>query len=99
MSGTDYGCHVDSEDALAKAALDAAVPILAEAVAQAILRHADEHEPKPGSSFYLAWHRHFGIAARIAAGAFTTEAESRQQVARALARGDYVACPLPEEQQ
>ena len=35
MSGTDYGCHVDSEDALARAALDAAAPLLAASVAAA----------------------------------------------------------------
>ena len=33
MSGTAYDCHVDSEDALARAALDAAAPLLADAVA------------------------------------------------------------------
>lgn len=57
-------------DALARAALDAAAPVLADKIASAILRHADENEPKPGSAGYLAWHRHFEAASAIAAKAF-----------------------------
>ena len=57
-------------DALARAALEAAAPVLADQIASAILRHADQNEPKPGSSGYLAWHRHFEAASAVAARAF-----------------------------
>jgi hypothetical protein len=57
-------------DALARAALEAAVPLLADKIASAILRHADENEPGPGSSGYLAWHHHFEAASAVAAKAF-----------------------------
>ena len=57
-------------DALARAALEAAAPILADKIASAILRYADEHEPSTGSGTYLAWHRHFEAASAVAAWAF-----------------------------
>lgn len=55
---------------LARVALEAAAPILADQIATAILRHADEHEPLMGSGAYLAWHRHFDAASAVAAKAF-----------------------------
>lgn len=61
--------EVDPE-ALARVALEAAAPILADQIATAILRHADQHEPLPGSGAYLAWHRHFDAASAVAAKAF-----------------------------
>jgi hypothetical protein len=97
MSGRDYSIAIDSDEALARAALDAAAPLLAEAVAQKILEHAERMHPRDPEHVPTAWHRHFGIAARIAAGAFTTDAESKQQAAEALIRGDYVACDIPED--
>jgi hypothetical protein len=57
-------------DRLARAALDAAGPILAGEIANMILRHADENEPVPGSGGYLAWHRHFEAASAIVTKAF-----------------------------
>jgi hypothetical protein len=57
-------------DRLARAALEAAAPLLAGEIATAILRYADENEPKPGSGGYLAWHRHFEAASAVAARAF-----------------------------
>lgn len=54
----------------ARDALEAAAPILADQIASAILRHADQHEPLPGSGAYLAWHRHFDTASAVAAKAF-----------------------------
>ena len=83
-------------DRLARAALDAAAPVLAEAVAQKILKHSDKHEPPPGSPSYLAWHRHFGTAARVAAGAFGTREDQLRMAAEAIERGDFIACDIPE---
>jgi hypothetical protein len=54
----------------ARAALAAAAPDLADTIASAILRHADENEPEPGSRGYPAWHRHFEAASAVAAKAF-----------------------------
>ena len=54
----------------ARAALEAAAPLLADQIASAILRHADENEPDPGSRGYPAWHRHFEAASAVAAKAF-----------------------------
>ena len=91
----------------ATAALEAAAPILAEAAAQKILAHMEDFGPrKPRGPLetslagtggaYRAWRRHFGIAARIAAGAFDTREDQMRKAARAIERGDYVACNIPE---
>ena len=52
------------------AVLDAAAPLLADKIASAILRYADENEPEPEPGGYLAWHRHFEAASAVAAKAF-----------------------------
>jgi hypothetical protein len=85
------------------AALEAAAPLLAEAVAQKILAHMDEHGPGPASpgvtlheTMRRAWHRHFGIAARVAAGAFYTREDHLRLAAEAIERGDCIACDIPE---
>lgn len=94
----------------ARAALDAAAPLLAEEVARKILAHMERHQPPvyaiegddgeyPNTAARRAWRRHFGIAARIAAGAFTTEAEQKRDAAAALERGDFIACDLGEDGQ
>jgi hypothetical protein len=64
--------HLDPEWArtLARAALDAAAPVLADKIASAILRYADENEPEPGSAGYPAWHRHFESTSAVAAKSF-----------------------------
>ena len=59
-----------SEETLTRLMLEAAAPILADKIASAILRYADEHEPSTGSGTYLAWHRHFEAASAVAAWAF-----------------------------
>ena len=86
--------------ALARAALDAAAPLLAESVAEKILAHMEKYEP-PGATGtrWRARRRHFSIAARVAAGAFTIREESLRMAAEAIERGDYVACRLPEGEQ
>ena len=99
-AATDFG-HDDivagpSGD-LARAALEAAVPILAEAVAQKILAHRDNHGPEQHTRGYLSWRRYFTIAAQVASLAFSTEQDLKRMAAEALAPGNYVACPAPED--
>lgn len=91
---------------VATAVLDAAAPLLAEAVAQKILAHAEEHDNglKPANKsvdriLQRAWRRHFGIAARVAALAFYTDEDIKRLATEAVERGDYLACRLPEEGQ
>jgi hypothetical protein len=84
-------------DALARAALEAAAPILADAVVQAILAHAERQHPRDPDHVPTAWHRHFSIAARVAAGAFDTREDQLRMAAQALAAGNYMACPVPED--
>ena len=64
------GLGRDQARHLARAALEAAAPLLADKIATAILRYADEHEPLTGSGAYVAWHRHFDAASAVAAKAF-----------------------------
>ena len=80
--------------------LDAAAPLLAEACAVKILAHMEARGPASGSGYnqpLRAWRRHMGIAARVAARSFSTRDEELQQAAAAIARGDFVQCPAPEE--
>ena len=79
----------------ARVALEAAAPILAETVAQRILAHA-ERRPKVNHGPLGAWHRHFGIAARVAAGAFDTREDQLRMAAEAIKRGDFITCNIPE---
>ncbi len=98
LSGRHFAMAEDSDEALARAALDAAAPILADAVAKKILAHMEGRGPrKPEGALepvldagrsYRAWRRHFGIAARVAANAFYTEADRMRLAAEALARGE-----------
>ena len=85
------------------AALEAAAPLLAETIAQKILAHMEEHRPGPAppgvtlhETMRRAWHRHFGIAARVAAGAFYTREDELRLAAQAIERGDFIACDIPE---
>ncbi len=89
---------------VAEDVLDAVAPLLAEAVAAKITAHAERRQPPSAAARnprYLDYHRHFATAARIAAGAFTTEAEMLAEAAQAFNRGDYTACrdtePEPPE--
>ena len=86
-----------------RAALDAAAPMFAEAVAQKITAHKEAHGPQPASpgltlhaTMRRAWHRHFGIAVRVAAGAFDTREDQLRQAAEAIERGQFIACDIPE---
>jgi len=80
----------------ARAALEAAAPILAEACATAILAHMEAHDKATIPSVRRAWRRHFGIAARVAAGAFDTREDQLRMAAEAIGRGDWVRCDIPE---
>ncbi len=96
-------CREVEPDRLARAALEAAAPLLAEDIAQKILAHMEAHGPAPASpgvtlheTMRRAWRRNFGIAARVAAGAFYTREDELRLAAGAIERGDYVACDIPE---
>lgn len=87
-------------------ALEAAAPVLAEAVARKITGHMEKFGPrKPRGALepvsdtgraHRAWRRHFGIAARVAAGAFSTDDDKLRMAAEAIGRGDYAACYLDD---
>lgn len=100
ISGTDYTTAPDSDEALARVALEAAAPFLADAVARKILAHMEAHGPQAGTPLggtaRRAWRRHFGTAARIAVLAFSTEEDIKRQAAEALNRGDFTACYLDD---
>jgi hypothetical protein len=102
-----YGEPTDTYtwDRVADKVLEAAAPLLAEAVAQKILAHMEEHGAAPASpgvtlheTMRRAWRRHFGIAARVAAGAFYTDEDMKRLAAEAIARGDFTACDIPEHE-
>lgn len=94
--GFDHGPD-ELEEALARAALDAVAEALGEHCAAAIAAHAERQHPRYPGQIPSAWDRHFGIAARVAASAFLTEDDLKRLAAQALARGDFIACDLPEE--
>jgi hypothetical protein len=78
-----------SERRLTEMMLEAAAPILADAVARKILAHMERsagYRRTRNRRGLLSYRRHFGTAARVAAGAFTTDAEMRRAAAEALNR-------------
>jgi hypothetical protein len=85
---------------LARAALDAAVPLLAEAVAAKILEHAESHGPNLGApasdNVRRTWRRHFRIAAQVASLAFSSRDDQLRMAAEAIKRGDVIVCNPPE---
>lgn len=86
----------------ARQVLEAAAPVMAEAVAQKILAHMEAHGPQAGTPLGAqsrrAWRRHFRIAAQLATFAFSTEADIKRAAVEAIARGDIVVCHDPHEQ-
>jgi hypothetical protein len=99
LSGRDYSMAQDSDEALARVALEAAAPILAEAVAQKILAHretiagpADIRAHEDGARRARAARAHYRTAAQIAALAFFTDEDKKRLAAEALARGEFIAC-------
>jgi hypothetical protein len=88
----------------AREILEAAAPVLADAVAAKITGHMESFGPPtpltpadPVGRQHRAWRRHFGIAARVAAGAFSTREDQLREAARAIADGKYVACTREED--
>lgn len=69
LSGRDYSMAQDSDEALARVALEAAAPILAGAVAAKILAHMERHLP-PGSDRNAARREH-SRAAKVAELSFS----------------------------
>ena len=82
---------------ISREAVYAAAPILAEAVAAKIEAHrAEWSQARPGQLVPTAWDRHMKIAARVAAGALSTDDDKKRTAAEAIARGDVVVCSAPE---
>lgn len=78
-----------SDETLTRMMLEAAAPALAEHVAAAILAHMDRSTRRRGSRNrrgLLAYRRHFATAARVAAGAFTTDEDLKREAGWVLAR-------------
>lgn len=102
------GQPIDGDERVIRAALEAAAPLLADTIAQKILAHMEEFGPRPPAGTlepvttpgraYRTWRRHFGIAARVAAGAFYTREDELRKAAEAIGRGDYAACRMPEDE-
>ena len=105
LSYQRHDTWMDSDEALARVALDAVAADLGEAVSAKILEHMEARGPKrlPAANDDLvnrprnAFRRHFGIAARVAAHAFLTEGDKMRLAAEALAVGQFAACRLPED--
>jgi hypothetical protein len=104
LSGRDYGTHMDSDEALARAALDAVAEDLGGAVAAKILAHMEGSGPplrvklRGDAAVRRTMRRlHFGAAASIASRAFLTAEDVMRQVAVAIERGDFAHCPGLED--
>ena len=88
----------------AVAALEAAAPLLAEAVAAKILDHMEEYIADPDTTRLTrvsevgnrAARRHFRTAAQIASLAFSTREDQLRMAAEAIERGDVIVCDIPE---
>ena len=89
MSGDHYAGSAESDEALARAALEAAAPALAAEVASRILAHMERsarYRRSRNRQGLLAYRRHFTTAARVAAGAFATDEDLKREAAKALVR-------------
>jgi hypothetical protein len=91
-------------EAIARAVLDAVAADLGNAVAEKILAcltaGADPDKirpPRVHDTSARTLRRHYLAAARIAAFAFLTEDDKLRLAAEALAAGQFVACPAPDD--
>lgn len=86
---------------LARVAVDAAAPILADAIGRKILDHMEIHSPAGSGNWAArnAWRRHFNIAARVAHFTFSTGGDKERMAAEAIARGDVVVCGDREQRE
>jgi len=97
LSGRDYLMALDSDEALARAVLDAVAEDLGAVVAGKILAHMEGHGPRTaGASWQQPWRRHFEVAARIASRAFMDDDDLLAAVAREIKAGNAVICTGPE---
>lgn len=71
--------------------LEAAAPVMAEAVAAKIKAHGEKHFGHMRSARVR-----FDIAARIAAGAFDTKEDRVRMINQALESGNYIVCDPAE---
>lgn len=91
-------------EVIAAAVLDSVAEQIGEACAREILAHMEAAEPvlrvaPRGAALTRRNVRrlHYQAAARVAARAFLAEEDVKRMAAEAFARGDYVACPAPED--
>jgi hypothetical protein len=78
--------------------LDAVAEDLGSAVAEKILAHMEARGPATaGADWTRRYRRSFATAARVAAFAFLTEDDKLRLAAEALAAGQFVASPGPED--
>lgn len=89
--------EMDVYRAHARKILEAAAPALAGRASRAILAHMEAHGPKEDGTARRKWRRHFGIASRVAAVAFSAREEVLREAARVFAEGDYDACFTRED--
>lgn len=78
-----------SDRRLTEMMLEAAAPVFAEEAAASILRHMErscDRRDARNRRGVLAYRRHFRTAARVAAGAFTTDEDLKREAAKALVR-------------
>jgi len=85
MSGTRYEIALDSDEALARAALEAAAPVLAGHVAKRILAHMNRRNARRRRGV-RAYRRHFITAAQVASRAFSTDDDLRRAAVEVLNR-------------
>lgn len=93
-----------TEEQAARLVLDAAAPVLAEAVAAKILEHMEAHIADPskvrltrvGEVGNRAARRHFRTAAQIASLAFSTREDQLRMAGEAIEQGRFIACDIPE---
>lgn len=81
---------------LARAALEAAAPLLADKIARKILAHADDRWPS-GCIGSQPARRHFRTAAQIAGLAFYTDEDVKRLASEAIAAGNVAWCGVPED--
>lgn len=80
----DGGLPMDVYRSHARAVLEAAAPVLAGHASRAVLAHMEQQAERMPASMAGRWRRHFGIAARVAAGAFTTRDDRLREAAEHL---------------
>jgi hypothetical protein len=97
-AATDFGQDnivAGSSCDLARVALGAAAPILAETVARKILAHmetCDLEAIRRGHPIPRGWRRDLRIAAQVAALAFNTDEDNKRLATEAIKHGEAAGC-------